>query len=730
MDFVRTVPPEYLGGHGMGDIKLTEDALVENQLLLNDDAYCREEQVRVTCCSWNISQRKPELPAQLAEWLGVEAAKASVHADPLSPTPPAALEDGRPGIIAIGLQEVDMSANALLREETENSKPWIEACLQAAGGTYQKVASRQLAGLLIVVIAKTTLVPHIKNASTAIVRCGAMGNSIANKGAVGVRLILNKTSFCFTTAHLAAHQNEFERRNRDFIRIVETMQFPGGQQLLAHDRVFFFGDLNYRLELTYEEAKDMVKKGEIEKLLQFDQLEQQGHIYCSNYSFKIPQPTFPPTYKYDPGTWEYDTSEKRRIPSWTDRILYRSIADGTVELRDFSHNEKLLASDHRAVSGGFDVKILREDPEIKRQMREDVVQKIRAVGIDKFAETQVALSKSSVDFGNVLYGEVYTQEVTICNQGHGVVLVKVFMPCEKRNSRPASAYAASSWISVSALELRIMPGCSEVMTIKCCVTKPVLAVPGVQRAPFESETQGDGQLSLDQYIVFSAGAGRQSMWFRTLAKYTPSSFGSSLPHLSLLGLVPITKAYRMSRDDQPPAPRKPQVPKELWWLVDYLIRNGKQTPQLFQNDLNMESFAVIRDHLDNKCEALPDDKRIDACAVSQVLLVFLQHLQEPLLPSKHYERLFGESSPGHFIALRDLQLPPPHFNSLTYVVAFLKYLLRPDNKNFNMLTPELLAQGFAPVLFQPPAFHQQTTPEQDDNERVKKTRYLMYLLKN
>lgn len=32
---------------------------------------------------------------------------------------------------------------------------------------------------------------------------------------------------------------------------------------------------------------------------------------------------FRPTYKYDNGTDDYDTSEKMRIPAYTDRILYK-----------------------------------------------------------------------------------------------------------------------------------------------------------------------------------------------------------------------------------------------------------------------------------------------------------------------------------------------------------------------------------------------------------------------
>lgn len=60
--------------------------------------------------------------------------------------------------------------------------------------------------------------------------------------------------------------------------------------------------------------------------------------------------TFMPTYKYDIGTDQYDSSEKARIPAWTDRILRK----GT-NLRQTAYNSAPLKfSDHRPVYATFE----------------------------------------------------------------------------------------------------------------------------------------------------------------------------------------------------------------------------------------------------------------------------------------------------------------------------------------------------------------------------------------
>lgn len=57
----------------------------------------------------------------------------------------------------------------------------------------------------------------------------------------------------------------------------------------------------------------------------FQKQQEGGNVFKNYQEGDI---TFPPTYKYDLFSDDYDTSEKCRAPAWTDRVLWKRRKQG------------------------------------------------------------------------------------------------------------------------------------------------------------------------------------------------------------------------------------------------------------------------------------------------------------------------------------------------------------------------------------------------------------------
>ncbi len=85
---------------------------------------------------------------------------------------------------------------------------------------------------------------------------------------------MDDSSFCFVNAHLAAHQSHVSQRNNDIATIVKDTTFRAdvpdycfakggdGACYLDHENCFFFGDLNYRIDLPRTKVLDMIEHGD------------------------------------------------------------------------------------------------------------------------------------------------------------------------------------------------------------------------------------------------------------------------------------------------------------------------------------------------------------------------------------------------------------------------------------------------------------------------------------
>jgi phosphatidylinositol-bisphosphatase len=222
--------------------------------------------------------------------------------------PHAGLNDANvsdPDLLVLGFQELDLSTEALLyATSTVKEDAWVEAILAGLGERgilYQKLASKQLVGMLIVAIAKKSRLSCFGDIRFSAAGAGIMG-IMGNKGATAIRMSYtplaqeispSPTVLTFVNAHLAAFDEMVERRNFDFHDLSRRLVFDqtdaldsnsyantvletsGG--LFESDVLFWMGDLNYRIDLADGDVRELLSSspgtGNIPLLLKYDQLK-------------------------------------------------------------------------------------------------------------------------------------------------------------------------------------------------------------------------------------------------------------------------------------------------------------------------------------------------------------------------------------------------------------------------------------------------------------------------
>ncbi|NWV08872.1 SYNJ2 protein, partial [Ptilonorhynchus violaceus] len=280
------------------------------------------KRVRVATGTWNVNGGKQFRSnilgtSELTDWL-LDSPKLSGVSEFQDD------DNCPPDIFAVGFEEmVELSAGNIVNASTTNRKMWGEQLQKAISRThrYIQLTSAQLVGVCLFIFVRPYHVPFIRDVAIDTVKTG-MGGKAGNKGAVSIRFQFYSTSFCFICSHLTAGQTQVKERNEDYKEITQKLSFPMGQNMFSHDYVFWCGDFNYRIDLTYEEVFYFLKRQDWKTLLEFDQLQQQkssGKIFKDFHEGTI---NFGPTYKYDVGSEAYDTSDKCRTPAWTDRVLW------------------------------------------------------------------------------------------------------------------------------------------------------------------------------------------------------------------------------------------------------------------------------------------------------------------------------------------------------------------------------------------------------------------------
>ncbi|XP_057415472.1 type I inositol polyphosphate 5-phosphatase 2-like isoform X2 [Lotus japonicus] len=230
---------------------------------------------------------------------------------------------------------------------------------------YVRIVSKQMVGIYVSVWVQRRLRRHINNLKVSPVGVGIMGY-MGNKGSVSVSMSLFQSRMCFVCSHLSSGQKEGaeHRRNSDVHEILRRTRFSSvfdadqPQTIPSHDQIFWFGDLNYRINLLDVEVRKLVAQKKWDELMNYDQLSNElhsGHVFDG---WKEGFVNFPPTYKYEFNSDKYvgenpKEGEKKRSPAWCDRILW--LGKGIKQLQ-YGRSENKL-SDHRPVSAIFSVDV-------------------------------------------------------------------------------------------------------------------------------------------------------------------------------------------------------------------------------------------------------------------------------------------------------------------------------------------------------------------------------------
>ncbi|KAL8233396.1 hypothetical protein R6Q59_019496 [Mikania micrantha] len=228
---------------------------------------------------------------------------------------------------------------------------------------YVRIVSKQMVGVFITIWVRRHLRKHIQNVHVSAVGVGVMGY-IGNKGSISVSMSIYQTLFCFICSHLTSGERDADaiKRNADVLEIHKRTRFnsiPNStlpKRIENHERIIWFGDLNYRLNLSYEKTRELVSKNDWPRLLECDQLVRELRKGRAFDGWSEGVLAFPPTYKYERNSDKYcgeDPRVGRRTPAWCDRIL--SFGKG---IRQLSYlRSELMFSDHRPVSASYMIEV-------------------------------------------------------------------------------------------------------------------------------------------------------------------------------------------------------------------------------------------------------------------------------------------------------------------------------------------------------------------------------------
>uniref|UniRef100_A0A915PME1 Inositol polyphosphate-related phosphatase domain-containing protein n=1 Tax=Setaria digitata TaxID=48799 RepID=A0A915PME1_9BILA len=586
----------------------------------------------------------------------------------------------------IKLQEMDLSPQAFLMNTSGRHSGWqivVQKSLPASIG-YTLVQEVRLVGILLMIYRRIDCKIRVEDTAidcevvpTGFPLLGRMGN----KGGVAVSLQINDSCICFVNSHFAAGQDELEKRNQDY-REISQIRFPkSNKSLFDHDIIFWFGDMNFRLEtnngLSNEDFRRLcADENTFRDMIVFDQLKKQKKLNHIFIDFKEPDVlNFRPTYKYDPGTTRWDTSEKCRCPAWCDRILWWNRDGVNVRQQLYESIESVAFSDHKPVRSVFLVEIRSVDEAKRLACLEEAVREADRRANE--ALPQIELSQSEVDFGKVYFFQSASRIITIRNTGKTKISFSF-------GARPNRTALCESWLSVTPPNSRLQPGASCTISLQVLVDKAVAWT-----------MNDDGHLS--EILVLRLHHGRH--YFVTVsAHYQHSVFGSSFVQLIHKEKKEVTTSGLIDLTFSPTSLTSAVmagVPESVFRISEALKQNGLDKIR-FDDPSAHSEFIALRSALDSGRPKNLFDACKSAFSMYDTLLTLITSFKESIIPlvvQKECLQAAGNISSCWSCIEK---FPVENRNMFIYFIGFVAELMKRNNTAYAQM------QLLADIIFKRP----------------------------
>ena len=253
---------------------------VNAELKRRANEYSTSDMVQIWAGTFNLNGRGGGVKEDLTAWLWPEINRSQQH----------------PGIVAVGFQEiVELSPQQIMSTDPVRRQAWEDAARRTLNSSARKESSEeyillrsgQLVGAALMVFVKVSILHKIKNVEGSVKKVcfvapflkvetndekTGMSGMAGNKGAVAIRMDYANTRICFVTAHFAAGFANYDERNRDYHTISHGLRFQRNRSIDDHDAIIWLGDFNYRIGLSNDKVRRLIRAGDLDTLYQNDQV--------------------------------------------------------------------------------------------------------------------------------------------------------------------------------------------------------------------------------------------------------------------------------------------------------------------------------------------------------------------------------------------------------------------------------------------------------------------------